>query len=469
MLRTLAAGLVIASITLSAQSQPDWLDAYRPVAERLISTSASTDFAWRRLAELTDTYGSRLSGTSSLESAIDWAVAEMKKDGLENVHKEPVMVPHWVRGQESLDLVQPVRERLVLLGLGGSVPTPPGGIEADVLVVKSLDELNERSSQVRGRIVLYNEPFTNYEQAVTYRRVGPSRASRLGAVAVLVRSVGVMGLRTAHTGSTSYAPDAPRVPAAAIPAEDAERFQRLQDRGVAIRVRLVMDGHHFEPDAQSYNVVGELRGRDLPEEIVLVGGHIDSWDVGSGAVDDGGGCIVTWEALRLMKQLGLQPRRTVRVVLFTNEENGTRGGTAYRDAHLAELPNHVALLESDIGIFDPSGFGFTYDPANRNKPGSERATAAVSAIASLLASIGGNRIAGPGEEADIEPSGVAGNIPMLALNDDGTLTDPRYFAVHHTAADTVARLTPKQVADNAAAVAVMSYVLADLPFRLGER
>jgi carboxypeptidase Q len=242
------------------------------------------------------------------------------------------------------------------------------------------------------------------------------------------------------------------IPAAAIAAEDADRFKRLQDRGVTIHVRLAMDAH-FEPDAQSYNVVGEIRGRDLPDEVVLVGGHFDSWDVGTGASDDGGGCIASWEALRLMKALGLRPRRTIRVVLFTNEENGGRGGTGYRDAHRAELANHVLLMESDGGVFNPAGFGFT---------GPLPARATVTAIGTLLTSLGAHTIAASGGGADIGPSGEAAGIPMMSH-----LVTGDYFLVHHTAADTIARITPKQIADNAAAIAVMAYVVADLPWRLG--
>jgi len=445
------AALVAASLG-AASGQRDWLEQYRPVAERIIAASRSNDSAWNRLAELTDTYGPRLSGSENLELAIDWAVRTMQADGLERVRKEPVMVPKWVRGRESLDLIQPVRQPLPLLGLGNSVGTPAGGIEADVLVVGSFDELDRRAVEARGRIVLFNVPFTDYGQTVVYRRDGPSRAAAAGAVAMLLRSVGPTGLRTPHTGSTVYADSGPRIAGAAIPAEDADRFQRLQDRGVPIRVRLQMDAH-FEPDALSHNVIGELRGRELPDEVVLVGCHFDSWDPGTGASDDGGGCIVTWEAVRLMKSLGLHPRRTVRVVLFTNEENGGRGGTAYRDAHMAELGGHVLLLESDGGVFDPAGFGFT---------GPDSARATVTRIASLLTDLGASRILPSGGGADIGPSGQAANIPMMSHVVDG-----EYFLVHHTPADTIARITPRQMSDNTAAIAVMAYTVADLPWRLG--
>lgn len=442
--------LVTAVAWLSGQTAPTWVENYRGDARKLTELAQSSDFAWRRLAEVTDTFGPRFSGTEALERAIDWAVAEMKKDGLENVRKEPVMVPKWVRGRESLDLVEPVRQPLAMLGLGNSTGTPAAGIEGEVLVVKDFDELTAKSAAAKGRIVLFNAAFTTYGATVVYRRNGPSRAAALGATAVIIRSVGPPGLRTPHTGATVYDETLPKIPAAAISAEDADRFQRLADRGVRIRMKLSMEAH-FEPDAQSYNVVAEWRGRERPDEIVVVGGHFDSWDVGAGASDDAGGCIVTWEALRLMKSLGLRPRRTVRVVLFTNEENGLRGGNAYRDQHAAELGNHIAMLESDGGVFDFDGFGFT---------GPDDARAVVSAIAGLLKGLGPSTVAAAGGGADIGPAAEAGKIPTLSHNVKGD-----YFLIHHTQADTIARITPKQVSDNAAAIAVMAYVIADRGLR----
>ena len=444
--------IVLGVSATGAQRQDNWIEPYRPISQRLIAEAQSSDFTWRRLAELTDTFGHRLSGSESLERAIDWAVATMKADGLENVRKEPVMVPKWVRGRESLELVAPIRQSLPMLGLGNSTATPASGIEADVIVVRDFDDLTARAGAVKGNIVLFNVPFTTYGTTVVYRSTGPSQAAKLGAVATLVRSVGPPGLRTPHTGATRYEAGLPQIPAAAITAEDADRFQRLQDRGIPIRVRLSMEAR-FEADSQSYNVVGELRGRELPQEIVLIGGHFDSWDVGTGASDDGGGCIATWEAVRMMKKLGLQPRRTVRVVLFTNEENGLRGGNGYRDAHQAELANHVLLMESDGGVFDPAGFGFT---------GPDTARRTVTTIASLLRPLGADPILPSGGGADIDPSGRAAGIPMMSHVVKGD-----YFLIHHTHADTIDRISPKQIGDNAAAIAVMAYVVADLPWKLG--
>jgi carboxypeptidase Q len=437
-----------------ADSQPPWLEAYRAPAAQLIGEAVGSTFAWQRLAVLTDSVGNRISGSAALDRAIAWATEEMKRDGLENVHTERVMVPKWVRGSESAEILEPAPHQMVMLGLGDSVGTPPAGIQAQVMVVHNFEQLDEHAAQARGRIVLFNVPFTNYGETVRFRAQGPSRAARHGAVAVLVRSVGPTGLRTPHTGSLQYAADLPKIPAAAIAAEDADRIQRIAERGTQIVVRLKMEAH-FERDAESANVVGELRGREKPDEVVVVGGHLDSWDVGAGASDDGGGCVVTWEALRIMKKLNLRPRRTVRVVLFTNEENGGRGGQAYRDQHRAELANHVMMLESDGGVFRPLGFGFS---------GNDSARQAVRAIATLLEGIGADQITPGGGGADIGPSVQEGHMPAMSLDVDGS----KYFLIHHTPADTIDKIDPEEMAKCAAAVAVMAYVVADLPFRLGE-
>jgi carboxypeptidase Q len=438
---------------LFAESAPPWLEAYREPAARLIGEATATTFAWQRLAELTDSIGNRVSGSPSLDQAIAWAAAEMKRDGLENVHTEKVMVPRWVRGSEGAEIVEPAPHQIVMLGLGDSVGTPAEGIQAEVLVVRGFEELDAHAGHARGKIVLFNVPFTNYGETVRFRSLGPSRAARLGAVAMLVRAVGPPGLRTPHTGALQYALDTPKIPAAAITTEDADRLQRMADRGSRIVVRLKMEAH-FERDAESANVVGEVRGRELPDEVVVVGGHIDSWDVGAGASDDGGGCVVTWEALRIMKKLNLRPRRTVRVVLWTNEENGGRGGQAYRDQHRNELAKHVMMMESDGGVFRPLGFGFT---------GNETARDTVRAIATLLTGIAANQITPGGGGADIGPSVQEGRIPAMSLDVDGS----KYFLVHHTPADTIDKIDPTDMSRCAAAVAVMAYVIADLPQRLG--
>jgi carboxypeptidase Q len=441
----------------SDRRSPSWLEQYREPASRLIGEAVGSTFAWQRLALLTDNIGNRLSGTPALDRAIEWATEEMTRDGLENVHTESVKVPRWVRGAESAEILEPARHAMVMLGLGDSVGTAaagPDGIQAEVVVVRSFEELDANVDRVRGRIVLFNVPFTNYGETVRYRSQGPSRAARHGAVAVLVRSVGPAGLRTPHTGALQYAADAKAIPAAAITTEDADRLQRMADRGSRIVVRLKMEAH-FEADAPSANVVGEIRGREKPDEVVVVSGHLDSWDVGAGATDDGGGCVVTWEALRIMKKLKLRPRRTVRVVLWTNEENGGRGGIAYRDQHRAELAKHVLMIESDGGVFRPLGFGFS---------GNDTARDTVKAIAGLLTGIAADQISLGGGGADIGPSIQEAHIPAMSLDVEGS----KYFLIHHTPADTIDKIDPIEMAKCAAAMAVMAYVVADLPRRLGE-
>ncbi len=373
----------------------------------------------------------------------------MKKDGLENVHTERVMIPKWVRGSESLEITNPPHHVVPMLGLGGSVATPPAGIEADVIVVSSGDELAKRAAQAKGKIVLFNVPYTNYGETVAYRSGGASMAARHGAVGMLVRAVGPIGLRTPHTGGMTYAADVTKIPAAAIPVEDACAFSASSIAASRVRVRLKMEAQ-FDPDVESFNVVGEIRGSEKPDEIVLVGGHFDSWDPGTGASDDAVGCIVTWEAARLMKKLNIRPKRTVRVVLFTNEENGLRGGNGYRDAHANEAANHVFALESDSGVFAPARLGFT---------GSDAARKIVTEIATLLSPLGMQDIVPGGGGADIGPIATLGKVPMMAYSGDPT----KYFTIHHTPADTVDRIEPQEVSKAAASIAAMVYVIADMP------
>lgn len=443
-----AATGVLAAHGVQAQSLAD---RYRDAATRITARALKDSAAWNRLAVMTETFGPRFSGSESLERAIDWTIAEMKKDGLDNVRGEPVMVPRWVRGTESVELISPRRQALPMLGLGGSIATPADGITADVMVVTSYDDLRARASEARGRIVLYNVPFTAYGQTVAYRSGGAVAAARVGAVASLVRSITPYSMRTPHTGGMAYNDSVPRIPHAAITPEDADMIARMIQRGERVTVKLTMSARTM-PDAQSRNVIAELLGTTSPDEIVVMGGHIDSWDVGRGAMDDAGGVVAAWEAIRILRELGLRPRRTIRVVGWTNEENGLRGGTGYRDAHRAELARHVAAIESDAGVFKPLGFGFT---------GSDSAFALVRQIGTLLAAIGAGDIVRGGGGADIGPIMALG-VPGLGLNVDGT----KYFWYHHTDADTVDKLDPHDVALCVATMAIMAYVLADMPERL---
>jgi len=446
--RTSALALLIAvglTTPLGAQSITD---RYRADADRIIDAALKDSTAWNRLAEMTERFGNRLSGTPALEQTIDWVIARMKEDGLQNVRGEPAMVPVWVRGEESAQMVRPRVQNLPMLGLGGSIATPPGGITADVLVVGSFSDLTAKAAQASGKIVLYDVPFTNYGETVQYRARGAVAAAKVGAVGALVRSVTPYSQRTPHTGGMSYDSTVRRIPAAAITVEDAEMIHRLVDRGERVRVTLEMSAKTL-PDAPSRNVMGELVGSEKPDEIVVFGGHIDSWDVGRGAMDDGGGVVVAWEAVRLLKRLGLKPRRTIRVVGWTNEENGGRGGQAYRDAHRAEVDKHVLAIESDGGVFKPQGFSFT---------GSDAAVDMLKQIALLLDRIDAGAMVKGGGGADIGPIMALG-VPGLGLNVDGT----KYFWYHHTEADTIDKLDPNEMARCVAAMAVMAYVAADMP------
>jgi carboxypeptidase Q len=426
------------------------IDAYRAPAGRIIGAALTKNKAYERLGYLTDRIGHRLSGSRNLERAIEWALAEMKQDGLDNVRAEKVMVPHWVRGAESLEMLSPLAQKLSVLGLGNSVGTPDAGISADAVVVRNFAELDALGERVRGKIVVYNAPFTSYGATVQYRLNGASRAARHGAVAALVRSITPVSLQTPHTGAMNYDQQQPKIPVAAITIEGAEMLQRTYDRGDRITLRLKMEAK-FLPDAESANVVAELKGSERPDEIVVLAGHYDSWDVGQGAHDDGGGCIAAWEAVRLLKELGLRPRRTIRVVLYTNEENGLRGGNAYRDAHRAELAKHIFAIESDSGVFRPEGLGLA-----ATAPLQVRSN--VQEIAKLLSGIGADRIAANGGGADIGPimrEGVVG----ASLDVEGD----RYFDIHHTPADTFDKVNERDLSLCVATMAVFAYTIADLP------
>jgi carboxypeptidase Q len=449
--RILAVGLAIVvalpARPVVAQAPGSIADRYKATADRIIQAATADSAAYRRLAVMTETFGNRLSGSASLERAIDWVLAELKRDSLDKARTEPVMVPHWVRGAESLELVMPRSAPIPMLGLGGSIGTPPDGITARVLVVTSFDDLTAHAAQARGKIVLFNAPWVSYGQTVAYRRDGAVAAAKVGAVASLVRSITPYSIRTPHTGAMQYDSTGAvrKIPHAAITPEDADMLQHMQERGERVLVKLKMRARTL-PDAPSRNVMAEITGSEKPNEVVVMGGHMDSWDVGRGAMDDGGGVMVAWEAVRLLRRLGLTPRRTIRVVGWVNEENGGRGGVAYKDAQKDQVANHILAIESDGGVFKPRGFGFT---------GPDSARLVVREIASLLAAIGADTIAAQGGGSDIEPLMRAG-VPGMGLNVDGS----RYFWFHHTDADTIDKLDPREMALCVATMAVMAYVVA---------
>lgn len=449
-------GSVLFSTLFSFQlfGQPTYdISVYQEEAEQLIDAALQDGTSFQRLAYFADTFGHRLSGSEQLEQSIDWILKQMKEQPLDRVATQNVMVPHWVRGEESATLLTPRAMDLPMLGLGGSVGTPPQGLRANVLVVNSFEELKAKANQAEGKIVLYNVPFTMYGQTVQYRLHGAAEAAKVGAVASLIRSVGSYSMKTPHTGTSSYEEGTPKIPHAAITTEHAAMLQRMQDRGQKIRIHLSMDAE-TRPDKLSRNIIAEIKGSEKPEEIVVMGGHIDSWDVGQGVMDDAGGCFAAWEALLLMKKLGLEPKRTVRVVMWTNEENGLRGATTYRDSVKADgsIDNHILAIESDSGVFEPRGFGFS---------GSDSAFAMISAIGQLLEPIGSQTVSRGGGGADIGPIMQEG-VPGMGLQVDGS----RYFWYHHTAADTIDKLDEEEYQKCIATLAVMAYVAADIPHSL---
>ena len=441
----------------------------RPSASwvRLQEAALASEEGYQKLGWLCDRIGNRLSGSKQLEQAIQWAVTTMKAEGFDNVHTEKVMVPHWVRGREFGELLSPKPTRLNLLGLGGTAPTPKGGLTADVVVVGSFEELKALGeAKVKGKIVCFDVPFTDYGTTVAYRGNGAIEAAKLGGVAALIRSVSPVSLDTPHTGAMRYDKDVPRIPAAALTLESTTQMRRMQERGDRITMKLELENKTL-PDIESANVVAEIRGSEKPEEIVLISGHLDSWDVGQGAQDDGVGCMNVWEAARLIRQVGLKPKRTIRVVLFTNEENGLRGGLAYRDAHKAELPLHLAMLESDGG----NGLirGFELELAGIRGGGNQASAEALPsaqteileklrAFAPAFETLGGGIFAAGHSGADIGPSVQLG-VPGIGVDHHGG----HYWDIHHTWADTFDKVDKKTMQKNIAIIATLTYLLADLP------
>ena len=439
--------ILIIAVMLSQSFGESIKSKYVETSLKIISKSLTDSTAYNRLGYMCDTFGPRLSGSKNLENAINWILKEMNNDGLENVKGEKVAVPTWIRGKESATLLSPFKKELSMLGLGGSIATPRGGLKAEVIVVNDWDELESRSNEVPGKIVLFNAPFTSYGETVAYRYSGASAAAKHGAVASLIRSIGPWSMNTPHTGVMAYKDDVKKIPHAALTMEDAMMLSRIHDRNDKIIVKLDMSAR-MVADRWSHNVLGEIKGSIYPEEVVVVGGHIDSWDVGQGAHDDGGACIASWEVLRLIKELGLKPKRTIRCVMWTNEENGGKGNKGYRDMHMDEMDKHVLAIESDGGVFSPEGFGFS---------GNESAREIVEEIHELMKPIGANTISEGGRAADVAPLNDEG-VPVMSLKVDGS----KYFWYHHTNADTFDKIDFNEFNRCIAAMAIMAYVVADL-------
>ena len=446
----------------------DLTAAYRSEAGQILGAALTDVEGWEKLTYLATTIGHRLSGSAALEQAIEWAAETMESEGL-TVRKQSVMVPHWVRGEEGASVLTPVERRLPILGLGNSVGTPPGGITAPIVVVGSFEELEELGrDNIEGKIVVFAVEWMGYGRTVRYRSAGASRAAALGAVAALTRSATGLSVASPHTGALRYDEEQPRIPAAAITVEDADWMRRMAEMGREITVHLEMEARML-PDVESFNVIAEIPGRERPEEIVVMGGHYDSWDVGEGVHDDGAACIAAWQALRLIHSLGLQARRTLRVVLWTNEENGLRGGVAYH-AELSdeEVANHVAAIEMDGGAERPVGFGFGLVgvdlSAEEPDPVYESAIAKLEQVGQLVAAIDAAEVSRGGGGADISPLMRAG-VPGLGLRTVGE----HYFDWHHSHGDTLDKVDVENFRRAIALLGVTGYVLADMPERLVAR
>ncbi|MBZ4411542.1 M20/M25/M40 family metallo-hydrolase [Myxococcus sp. MISCRS1] len=430
--------------------------AYAPplaVAEKLVGPALTEGHSYARLAELTDGIGPRLSGSEGAAAAVQWALKSFKADGVK-AWTEPVKVPRWVRGEERAEILPSATTRghpLFILALGGSPPTAPEGLTAEVVEVTSLEALATLGDSVKGKIVFFNHTMSSpadYGRFAGLRGRGPALAAKAGAVGSLVRSLATASLRTPHTGSTRFDDEGPRIPAASVTTEEADQLHRLLAKG-PVRVKMVL-GCSELPDADSHNVVAEIRGREKPQEIVLISAHLDSWDVGTGAHDDGAGVVMVMEAARLIAKLPQAPRRTVRVVLYMNEENGLRGGRAYAEAHAAELSKHVAAMEMDSGGGRPVAVSLRSGPG-----GKELLEPWLSPLVALGAAQFSPREAGG---ADISPL-LPARVPFFGVEVDAS----RYFDVHHTHADTLDKVDPQDLARSTAATAWVTYAMAESP------
>jgi len=427
-----------------------YTEKYQDVVMTIIKGATKDTAAWERLAYMCDTYGPRLSGSVNIEQAANWLFLEMKKYGLSNIKSEQVMVPHWVRGNEKCELITPRKCNLRMLGLGGSVATPPEGITAPVLIVKDFDELTAKAKEAKGKIVIFNCAYEGYGKTVAYRWSGALKAATVGAVASLIRSVSPVGFQNPHTGVISEYPDTlPKIPHAALTGEDIAMLQRMQNRGQHPVIHLYMEAKML-PDTISHNVMGEIVGTEYPDEIIAVGGHLDSWDVGTGAQDDGGGMFAGVQAVKLLHDLGIKTKRTIRAVAWTNEENGNRGGKAYAESHKNE--KHALMFEFDSGVFPPSRIGYSSEDTTLFEQ--------VKLFEPLLNLVAKIKVDKGGGGVDISPMMNINHIPGIGL---GTDDEGKYFWYHHSPLDTPEHVSPQDLNLCIAAIAVTVYLYSELP------
>jgi carboxypeptidase Q len=458
----LAAGSLLSVLVLgsplAAQGPSSSIPAeVRATASTLRSQALQGTKALDIVRSLTVEVGPRPAGSKAYDAAVVWGLRTLKDLGFSNVHAEKATVPHWVRGDESGEIVAPYPQPVHLAALGGSVGTPDGGIEAPVIGVSSLDAVDKLDpAQVKGKIVFFDVPMertrdgSGYGKAVGVRGAGASRAAKLGAVAVLIRSIGTDHNRTPHTGAMRYQDGVTKIPAAALSVPDAELLAAELASGKLVTFRLKL-GAHVLPDVETASVVGEIPGREKTEEIVLLAAHLDSWDLGTGAIDDGAGVAIVTETARLIGQMPQKPRRTIRVVLYANEEFGTSGGRAYAEAHKDELSHHVMSTEADLGAGRVWRIASHVDPA---------ALPLIADLARLLEVEQGNNESGGG--SDIGPLAPA-HVPVISLAQDASA----YFDYHHTSNDTLDKIDPKDLDQNVASWVAITYVAAEMPGDFG--
>jgi Zn-dependent M28 family amino/carboxypeptidase len=439
-----------------------WTDHDMADMRQIEAAALASNYSYEQLSYLTDSIGPRLTGSPQHQAAVEYVAAEMRKLGLE-VTLEKATVPHWIRGEEHGELVsypgQPgnAHQKIVLTALGHSVATPDAGLTAEVVVVNSLDELHALGrGKVEGKIVLFNAKydtrvrdagysFDAYGDAVRYRAVAPIEGVKFGAVAALVRSVGSADYRLPHTGLTMYDPSFPKIPAAAVTAEDADLLARLAKRG-PVKMNLVLHTETLAP-VTGYNVIADLKGSQTPEQVVIVSGHLDSWDLGTGAIDDGAGVVIAMQAIETIHELHLHPKRTIRFVAWVDEEGGISGALQYAKDYPAAA--HFAAIESDTGAGHPVGY-FT--------DSTQQVLEAMEPLAPILESMGVIVTRTTDEAgADISPLSAEGVPGFAPLMDSG-----KYFDYHHTAADTLDKVDPKELRENGALAGVLAYALANM-------